>query len=225
MNDIILRNDNEKNTLIAEYEIIGEADYYVDLYCNNEKLTDKVKISNTGFEIKCEIPSGIYEIIIFEQEVNDFNGIYKQIYTTKKKIINPYNLEGQKIHIKGIHKISADIFIMTLRYDYEISIDEKINNIENQYIGTLTISDGRNKNAFPKRIVITVIDANNLRNLDIKFIDMYNNEPNLESFLYNNEDHVLIENEDKHMSATKIYRVYEYIVDDAYYYEVNYDGK
>ena len=114
---------------------------------------------------------------------------------------------------------------MTLRYDMRFQLDEKINNIENQYIGTLTISDGRNKNAFPKRIVITVIDANNLRNLDIKFIDMYNNEPNLESFLYNNEDHVLIENEDKHMSATKIYRVYEYIVDDAYYYEVNYEGK
>ena len=67
MHDIILRNDNEKNTLIAEYEIIGEADYYVDLYCNNEKLTDKVKISNTGFEINVRYLRN-YEIIIFGKE-------------------------------------------------------------------------------------------------------------------------------------------------------------
>jgi hypothetical protein len=216
----ILKGDYEAGTLIGEFDIVGNANYYVDVVLieANKKLAEKLPIVGDKFQIESTLNSGLYEITVFEDEEDDSGfGVsnYLTIGEFKHNIINPYNLEGKSLEIKHIKNVEYSLSYMQLSRNHIIDnlklvdIDDKYN-----YKGRLLIKNSFNNQYVAYDVNVEFYDLNKLQNIYLTYYDGYD----YIEFMYDNNSQVIVKKEEEGLRRSVRYRRY----DSLYPYEFEY---
>ncbi|MBU3112710.1 hypothetical protein [Clostridium lacusfryxellense] len=97
----ILKYDFDSENIVGELNIIGKANYYVDVILleTNSILVEKMSVNIGKFEVRATLGSGLYKVIVFEDEEDDTGfevSNYWPIYEFNQEIINSYNLQGKR---------------------------------------------------------------------------------------------------------------------------------
>ncbi|SES69139.1 DNA-directed RNA polymerase subunit alpha C-terminal domain-containing protein [Anaerobranca gottschalkii] len=216
----ILKWDYENEELVCELNIIGKANYCADLVLmdTKEKIVEKIPINQGKFVIKQSLNSGLYKIIIYEDEIDDTgfsSTFYYKIGEFEHKIINPNNLEGNKMLIKHIKRDEDISFKMELNCKYYISDLKQID--KNNYKGRLTV-ETKYGIKYLAEVKVQINDLDKLQFISLTFFD---GQDYLE-FLYDKKRQIIIKDEEKGLKSGESYRRYECLYPDEYLYMVEY---
>ena len=119
----LIRGDFARGRLIGDFNILGKADYCVDIEYNGSLLTEKETIAQNRIDVPAQLRSGRYKITIFESEEDDtgFGDIlYLPIGTFEHDLLNPSDLSGKNFIIKHIKDGERSVFNMPLSCDYYV---------------------------------------------------------------------------------------------------------
>ena len=216
----LITGDFENNILHGTFNIIGQAEYFVDVEVNGKVLVEKQLIIDDMIVVPMQLESGTYKVSIFETE-NDEAGFDDSTFNLlgeyKRELINPYNLSGKTIEICHItkgeknHKISlgCSYFVKDLSFS---GPDSRC------YYGKLIAEGDAGKILATIPVRVDFFDKTRLQLAFVEFID--DDEPT--SFLYDNQKKIIVKNELEGLSRSVRYRRYEDIYRDGYQYIVEF---
>ena len=202
----LLRADYKKKHLIGEFDIIGFADYRVDIVLDGNKIIEKAEIKNKHLEVDSDLRTGIYTIIVYEA-YSDESGFGDEItyeigrFTTE--LLNPADLSGMNVQVSRIHLQGDDAGYLPLDYCYQI-VDLQTTEDDGIYDGKMIVSDKYGvKATFMSRIEFFNPDV--LQQAYITFVD--DDEGN--EFLYDEYRKSIVKQENKAISKSEAYRRYK----------------
>lgn len=216
----ILKTDFESNKLIGEFDIIGNANYYVDVMLleTKEVLAEKLPVIDGKFVFEGDTGSGKYKISVFEDEADDTGfGIsnFLPIGEFIHNIINPYDLQGKNIAIKYIKKGENSIFQMQLSCKYIICNLRLIDRSDkHNYKGVLVINTTYGSSPIYYAVNVNIPDLNKLQYISLTYYDGYDNI----EFLYDTYRKIIVKNEEKGLTRAVRYRRYESLYPEDYIY-------
>ena len=213
--------DFEKGKLSCKADVIGKAQYFLDVKCLNTDtfIAEKAIIIGDGVELDCPCASGKYQIRIYEAE-EDESGFeepdYNEIYYAEETIINKDDLSGKCLNVRKFRPIRSSILYTQFGEDYWITGLQKTK--LGIYSGRLTVG-GRDMGL---NIGIKFPDYDNLRYFCLYFWDDY--EENFEDFMFDSSMGRLVQNEKEDLDSREKYRRYKMLYDTDYiYYGVLFD--
>ncbi|SHE39248.1 DNA-directed RNA polymerase subunit alpha C-terminal domain-containing protein [Caloramator proteoclasticus] len=218
--DHILKGNFTENELIGNFKIIGNANYYVDIVYTktSEPIASKLPIINGTFSIKQKLLSGKYELTIYEDEEDDTGfGISNYLYVDRfyEEIINPYDLSGKSLEIKGIKKGENSLFEINLSCRYVINDLKKID--DNNYAGVLLV-DFQNKSPINYNVKVNFYDLNKIKFVYLTFYDGYE----YVEFLLDNFKNIIVKEEEKGLKGSVKYRRYTSLYPEDYVFIVDF---
>lgn len=141
---VSLIGDFENNILKGEIDIIGNEEYTISIYRDNEIICEDEQIIDGHFQIETEIETGNYQIYVYEIEESDDDGFDVEVDSILlnkqpivKKLININDLEGKYILLKGYrdhqkkyhpHKFSNKYILRKLR---KITYNDVVESMDN----------------------------------------------------------------------------------------------
>lgn len=221
----LLKGDLENGLLTGEFDIVGQAKYYVDLYCNGSCIAKKESIQNGRAQIHTKLRSGVYEAYIFEaeDEEDDFgfgDPIYHQIGERKLDLLNPEDLQGKHIQIRMIRPAFESSCYLELKCSYQVcdlqpvSEDDKHN-----YFGRMIVRNRNEEVLATFEVNVEFFDLENLHNAYITFLS----DGDTLEFLYDEQKNVIVKQEDKLLTKSQAYRRYKQsLFPEDYIYEVEF---
>lgn len=221
----LLKGDLENGLLTGEFDIVGQAEYYVDLYCNGSCIAEKESIQNGRVQIHTKLHSGVYEAHIFEAEAeeDDFgfgDPIYHQIGERKLDLLNPEDLQGKHIQVRMIRPAFESASYLELKCSYQVcdlqpvSEDDKHN-----YCGRMIVQDRNEEVLATFAANVEFFDLENLQNAYITFLS----DGDTLEFLYDEQKRVIVKQEDKLLTKSQAYRRYKQsLFPEDYIYEVEF---
>ncbi len=216
----ILKGNFESEKLIGEIDIVGNANYFVDVVLleTKEKLAEKLLLKDGKFEIKSNLSNGLYQVNVFEDEEDDTGfGVsnYLQIGEFKHNIINPYDLHGKSIAIKHIKKREDSPFQMHSSCRYIISNLKRLDQSDkNNYKGKLI----HGSSPVSYDVFVQFIDLNRLQYVYLTYFDGYD----YLEFLYDTNRKIIVKAEEKGLTRAVRYRRYESLFPEDYVYVVEF---
>lgn len=219
----ILKSDFEASKLIGEVDIVGKANYYVDIVLldTNQKLADKLQIVDGKFLINAVLNSGIYRVNVFEDEEDDTGfGIsnYLPIGTFDHNLINPYNLQGKSIAIRYIKK-KTSITPQYLSCQYIITNLQKVNKNDNHnYTGNLSRETAYGYASLYNNVNVQFFDLNKLKYVTLTYYDGYD----YLEFLFDTNRRIIVKKEEEGLTRAVKYRRYESLYPEDYVYMVEF---
>lgn len=217
----IIKGDFDNNFILGEFEIIGQANYYVDVMYGGDLIAEKEPIINGTFKIPAKINSGKYKVSLFEDEEDDTGfGSDKYLFIDKYicDLVNPKNLDGKNLLIHHIKESENSIFKMSLNRKYKIENLKHVNDDLHTYIGHMVMNRNHSKTSISLYVNVEFYDLNKLRYAYIKFYD----EDDLIEFLYDNESNNIVKEEIKELPPSVKYRRYEPLYSEEYLYVVSF---
>lgn len=218
----IIEADAENNKLLPKCDIIGRNEYYVDIYCNNKLIAEKILLQNGQAEIEGRIRSGEYHMEVFEAEQDEdvwFDDIaYKSIYKTNPdEVVNPHDLTGKNLEILSVMMSEKDLFKLQFDRKYHVTNLELIDESDEcRYSGVLM--DVATSRIVADNVVVEFFNINQLRYVTILWIDPeYGDEC---EFLYDFTLKQLVCEECPGLSKSEKYRRYEPLYTDDYFFGV-----
>jgi hypothetical protein len=216
--------DSETSMLIGKLDIIGKANYYVDIYHaqTNIRIASKFPLIEGEFSIEYAAQSGRYKIDVFEVDEDDHGfGVsdWHLISSMEQFLTNPYDLRGRKLSIRSIKKSVDSIFQMKFNCKYTIhNLRLQDMNDRTTYIGKLVVSGDRYNTNLDGEVMVTFHNLKALQMTHISFFDGYD----YTGFLYDNQLHQLVMDEEKGLTRSVRYRRYELISPEDYIYIIDF---
>ncbi|MDF2800398.1 MAG: hypothetical protein K0S61_301 [Anaerocolumna sp.] len=223
----ILKGDYNLEKLIGEISIIGKANYFVDIMLldNKEVLAAKLPVKDGKFELECSLSSGMYRVVVFEDEEDDTGfGVasYVQIAEFQHNLINRYNLEGKNLAIKYIKKGENSIFQMQLSCQYIICNLKLMDKSDRyNYKGKLAIRTTSGKSPIYYDVNVRIIDLEKLQHISLTYFDGYDD---LE-FLFDTYRRIIVKDEEKGLTRAFRYRRYESLYPEDYIFIIEYTNE
>lgn len=219
----ILKGNLEAGVLIGEFDIIGNANYYVDVMIPATKkiLAEKLPLIDGKFEIAASLGSGLYKVSVFEDEKDDTGfGLvnYIPIGEFEHDLINPSDLRGKSIALKYIKKIGNNMSRMSFNCKYYIHDLKRSNDDIHNYQGTLLIDSPFGKSPIAYAVNVCINDLNKLQEVCLTFYDGYD----FLELLYDTYRKFLVKEEEKGLRRAVRYRRYESIYPEDYVYVVEF---
>ena len=217
----LITGDFANNMLCGSFNIIGHANYFVDITVNGEKLLEKLLIVDGKISASVRLEGGICTVVIFEME-NDDSGFDEPAFTYlgeySRELINPYNLTGKTIEIRHIIKGLQKQFRLPLSCRYYVNDLSFAGNNAQFYWGKLIAENkyGNVLTCIP--VVVDFFDKSKLETAFIEFLD----ETDPTTFLYDNQRKIIVKNEQPGLPRALRYRRYEDIYRDDYYFAVEF---
>lgn len=218
-----LKGDFEEEKLIGEFEIIGRAKYYADIIFLDTKeiLSKKLPIVNGKFALDSKLSSGKYKIDVYEDEEDDTGfdiSNYLLIGEFIHEIVNPYDLTGKNIIIKGIKKAENGIFQVHLSCNYVICNLTRVDSEDkNNYKGKLLIKFFTGS-PIAYDVNIEFYNLNKLQYVYITYFDGYD----FVEFLLDTYKNIIVKEEEKGLKRAVRYRRYESLFPEDYIYVVEF---
>jgi len=216
----ILKGNFESEKLIGEIEIVGHANYFVDVVFveTKEKLAEKLQLKDGKFEIESNLTNGLYQVNVFEDE-NDDTGFgianYLPIGEFKHSIINPYDLHGKNIAIKFMKKGQDSPFQMEPSCKYVVSNLKRLDQSDKyNYKGKLI--HGSSPIAYD--VFVQFIDLNKLQYVYLTYFDGFD----YLEFLYDTKRKIIVKVEEKGLTRAVRYRRYDSLFPEDYVYVVEF---
>lgn len=220
----ILKYDFESQNIVGELNIIGKANYYVDVILleTNSILVEKMPVSVGKFEVSANMGSGLYKVIVFEDEEDDTGfevSNYWPIYEFNQEIINSYNLQGKSIEIKSIRKDESSLFQMQLVPTYIIcGLKQENNDNKHNYKGRLLIKTKNGYDHITDDVNVEFYDLNKLQYAYITYYDGYD----FVEFLHDLNLNSIVKEEEVGLKRAVRYRRYDSIYPEDYTYVVTF---
>lgn len=217
----MIKGDFDNNFILGEFEIIGQAKYYVDITYGGVAIAEKEPLIKGVFKIPAKINSGKYKVSLFEDEEDETGfGNVNYLFIDKYicDLVNPKNLEGKNLLINHIKESEETLFKMSLNREYKIERLKLINDNLHTYTGQMVIRRNPNKNSTSLLVNVEFYDLNKLRYAYITFYD----EEDMIEFLYDNEENKIVREEIKELPPSVKYRRYEPLYPEEYVYVVSF---
>ena len=216
----LITGDFENNILNGVFNIIGQANYFVDVEVNGKTLVEKQVISDDMIAVPLQLESGIYRIAVFEAETDESGfdeSVFNLLGEYSRELINPYNLSGKTIEIRHITKGEKNhkLPLSCIYYVKELSFADTASQY---YYGKLIAEGDAGKILATIPVKVDFIDPKRLRVAYIEFMD--DGEPT--SFLYDNQRKIIVKNELDGLSRSVRYRRYEDIYRDDYRFVIEF---
>lgn len=212
-----LFGDFDRNILIGEFDIIGRADYYVDIEYQGNTVANKVHIEDGRIECIMDIQSGIYHAVIYENEANNDFGVseYQQIGEYEKELLNPTKLAGKNLSIKKLkNTMNTKFTVLSIGY----SVQNLLYLGRNKYTGKLYVRTAYGSLLPLYDVIVEFIDPENMKNVVIKLLEF---DKEL-SFIYDKENNRLINDAavEKGLKKSSKYSRYYILDEDSDIFEI-----
>lgn len=217
----LLQENDAGDGLIGSFQIIGMAEYYVDLFFRDECLAEKLLLRDGQFSMNMKLHSGIYTAIIYEAEEDEygFGSNYYEIGSREMQIIDPTDLTGKSVQIMQIQPVAYPDSYLILYYKYIIVDLKKQESDSNTYIGKMIVKTkgGTLKAAFP--VYLTIPDIHDLSAGYLEFDE--DGEP--AAFIYDSVERCILKYEDRRKGKAVRYRRYDPVLQtDEYLYRLSF---
>lgn len=218
----VLTENYDDGTIDGSFDIVGKADYYLDLIYKGEKIADKEPIINGQAKIKTKLRSGRYEAIIYEAEEDEFgfdDAVYYEIGTRELELVNPRDLTGKSLKIISLKSADAAQTELKLKRSYEIFNLLSMDDLEGHlYQGIMCV---RNYNGEDRGTFKAYLEIPELNELNKGYITFDDDGDSVE-FFYDEERRILAREPQDGLSKAASYRRYNkslYPEDYVYEYE------
>lgn len=136
--------DYEEGTLTWLSEIIGKADYYLDIVHleTGAILAEKKQLSDGNLVLKDRLRSGLYKFTLYEAEEDDSgfdDPVYEELLYTERQLTNRNDASGQFLEIRSFKLAQGSNLYTTFQKKYYVANFEKIG--KDLYEGCL-VADG-----------------------------------------------------------------------------------
>ena len=203
----MLQENDAADGLIGSFQIIGMAEYYVDLFFGDECLAEKLLLRDGQFSMNMKLRSGVYTAKIYEAEEDEygFGSNYFEIGSREMQIVDPNDLTGKSVQIMQIQPIANPDSYLMLYYKYIIVGLKKQEHDSNCYIGKMIVKTkgGTVKAAFP--VYLTIPDLHDLSAGYLEFDE--DGEP--AAFIYDSVERSILKYADHRKGKAVIYRRYD----------------
>ncbi len=221
----LLTADFSKEILNGEFNIIGQAEYYVDILVGDKHICDKVLLTDGMVSIPTKLYSGTYRALIYESEDDGTGFGLSNFYLIKKyeqELANPYNLEGKTIKIAKIKRAENSIFSISPSLNYIIADLKLLNNDNsNIYYGTMLVKSSSYKTLAFINVLIEFYD---LKKLQEVYISIFEDGESI-SFLFDHQLKYLVKYEDNNLPSSVKYRRYQDLYEGGYYFIIEFISK
>ncbi len=219
----VLRADFSNHKLIADFDIVGYSEYYVDIEFGGQKIAEKLKLTDKHLEMESELKTGIYSLTVFEAEEDEYgfgfgDAVYYEIGSAKTELLNPDDLSGLSVEVKQIHAVNDASSFLPLGYRYLIVDLKHSDEISTIYHGKMIVVLMEKAIAtFP--VSIEFYDKERLQQAYVTFLE---EEENVE-FLYDEYQKKIVKQEAGSISKSEAYRRYKYsLFPEDYLFELKF---
>lgn len=212
----------ERNSLVAELEIIGQSEYYADIIHipSSTKIAHKLQIQNGKLECYAELKSGMYRLDVFEAEMDDTGfgeSVYYQLKSLQQNLINPYDLTSKKLVIRNIKNPPDSAFSMSLQSEYIVS--GLIKTGINSYEGMLSVQHSKVNKERAFKVSIEIPNLNRIKMAHLTFWD--NEEKAWLDFMYDSKRKAIVNEEDNGLRISEKYRRYSMLYPEECVYLID----
>lgn len=206
--------DYEIGLLTCLCDIIGKAEYYIDITHveSGTEIAEKLQIVDGRLEIKDCLRSGLYRFTLYEAEEDDsgFDLDYIELATKDRKLINRNDLSGQYLTIMKFKSTNRSNLYTEFQKEYIIRDLEKKG--YHLYEGMLLI----NRAESGLRVEVFFPNPSDPRLFHLRFYhDAYEE---FVSFIFDKEEGVLATDDDMRLCWSERYRRFRELHEDDYIY-------
>lgn len=136
--------DYEEGTLTWISDIIGKAEYYLDIVHleTGAVLAEKKQLTDGKLVLKDRLRTGLYKFTLYEAEEDDSgfdDPIYEELLYTERQLTNRNDASGQMLEIRGFRSAHNSNFYIYFKKKYYVENFEKVG--KNVYEGSLFDND------------------------------------------------------------------------------------
>ena len=136
--------DYEEGTLTWISDIIGKADYYLDIVHleTSAVLAEKKQLTDGKLVLKDRLRTGLYKFTLYEAEEDDSgfdDPIYEELLYTERQLTNRNDASGQILEIRSFRSAHNSNLYVDFKRKYCVQSFEKIS--KNIYEGKLYLSN------------------------------------------------------------------------------------
>ena len=222
----VLSADLRNDIIRGEFDIIGKAACYADIWFEDKLLLEKEQILDGKVSFQTEICSGQYRVDVFESE-EDEDGFdepdYEQIGSKTMELINPSNLTGKHIEVTQLTRNDSDTYLRLKRSYTLYDLQPMRNREKGYYSGHLVVREkefGTYRNDY--KACVYIPDFEELSKGYLFWLNEYDED---EPFIYDTERHFLVKTEDKNVSRIFRYHRYKLIEEEDYVYRISFVEK
>lgn len=215
LNAVTMTPDYETNLIRCTFDILGKGDFCADVSFDGEMLCQKAKINNGILQAEIPIHDGIYTVAAFKDtatndDFDDFDDVesYQQFGEKKVRVVDISHLEGNRIEIENVVSVRAEDHIYPLTDKGTLTymiLDKKLKGTE--YQGRIIIGHdykGKYQIYGLYDAVATVKSTDKTLELEILYLD----DDVIDGFLYDNEQKVIVDEDNKSLTTSQRYRRY-----------------
>ena len=204
----MLTENYETETIDGTFDIVGKANYFVDLHFKGEKLADKEPIVDGKISIKSKLRSGSYIAQIFEAEEDEFGFgdlIYYEIGVRRLELVNARDLTGKSLKVVSLYKADDPGNVLKLKRTYAIYNLESLDDLQGHlYTGVM---DVRNPDGGGRGIFKVYLEIPDITQLNKGYITFDDDGESLE-FLYDDERSIFVREPQEGLRRAASYRRY-----------------
>lgn len=221
-----LYGDFKKNQIHFNADIIGKAEYSVDILLNGVHVCKKAPLvgGRVIIQLPGAIPRGDYNAIIFETE-QDESGFdleeYNQIATLTQELINPYDMNEKNIRIVSLVSVEDANSVFPISFDYRLE-NLQLKEGNDTYSGKMIVLDRSKKGRAVATYTATAVftDIEDPSTITLSFPDdKYGDD---ELFLYDTRRHAILKNANSSIKKTEQYRRYLVLENDQYFFKIEF---
>ena len=222
----VLSADAEEDRIHGEFDILGKAPCYVDLWFADKLLLEKEPIVDGKISVQSEVVSGIYQIDVYESEADD-DGFdepdYDLLASKTMELINPNNLTGSHIEVKQLMRTDSDTYLRLKRNYMLFDLQPIKGRPKGYYSGHMLVQSkltGEYRDDYEACVYIP--DPNELTKAYLFTLDEYDD---IQYFIYDNDRSFIQKDEDKTVSRIFRYRRFLYLDDEMYFFRIEFIEK
>lgn len=204
----MLTENYKTGTIDGAFDIVGKANYYVDLHFKGEKLAEKIPIVDGKVSIRSKLRSGSYFAQIFEAEEDEFGFgdlVYYEIGKKTLELVNAMDLSGKCIRIVSLMKNDETQNSLQLKRDYIICGLESLDDMQgHMYSGIMIV---RNRNGDGRGIFKAYLEIPELSELNKGYIT-FDDDGDPTEFLYDDEKNIIVRRPQEGLPRAARYRRY-----------------
>jgi hypothetical protein len=211
-----MSGDYEANVISIQTDLIGGAQYFIDVLYGDLLLIEKALLQNGNYCGEVELMSGKYKVILYEFEPNETGfGIpcLNEIASFESRLVNPYDMRGRTFEILYWYSQDNPSVRPLLGMQYFVKDLEYASSDDfRAYIGKMVVAPKDSqyaKAAYP--VHVDFFDLEHLTAVMITFPE----DALLNPFIWDTQRRILIKREDPRIKNPEKYRRFVMLDSDA----------
>ena len=206
--------DYENGLLTCLCDIVGKAEYYIDITHveSGTEIAEKLPITDGRLEIQDRLRSGMYRFVLYEAEEDEsgFELEYMELATKDRKLVNRNDLSGQYLTIMKFKSTHYSNLYTEFQEEYIVRDLEKKG--RNVYEGMLLI----NRKESDLRVEVAFPNPTDPRLFHLRF---YHEEyEEFLSFIFDKTKSILVTDDDMSLRRSERYRRFRELYEDDFIY-------